>query len=351
MGPWRTPWLSRRIPSRPVPVPIVVVTLLTGLLAGAAVGYALQRSQLCSHSAIAGAYDGRFELARGWALAVAVAAVGYALVLSWPGTGGLNEGLAFRPVQNVLGGLLIGVGMVVAASCISGLFFKLGSGMLGALVGLLGWVVGELVARSLDVPGPTVLPGGRGATLPGLLGLPRLLVAVVVLAGVLLVVRRFRRDRDRSAPRWQWGPLLTGLGLGLALTAAWALAAVGGSSFGASSVGAAASVADGRPNAWLLAFLPALVLGSLVAARTAGGWWLRGESGRRFLGLAAGGVLLGAGGWIAGGCTLGHGLSGVSQLNVSSLVVVLAVVAGVGAARVVRRQLTGNTPAAAQVRR
>jgi len=42
---------------------------------------------------------------------------------------------------------------------------------------------------------------------------------------------------------------------------------------------------------------------------------------------------LGAGGWIAGGCNLGHGLSGIAQLNVSSFVVVTAMVAGVGVAR------------------
>ena len=46
-------------------------------------------------------------------------------------------------------------------------------------------------------------------------------------------------------------------------------------------------------------------------------------------------VLLGAGGWVAGGCNLGHGLSGMAQLNVSSCVVVAAVVAGIAiAARV-----------------
>ncbi len=327
----------------------MIATLLAGLLAGAAVGYALQRGQFCSHSAISGAFDGQFQLVRGWVLAVSVAAVGYAVVLLVPGSEGLNQGLALRPVQNVVGGVVIGVGMVVASSCISGLFYKLGSGMLGALVGLTGWGLGELLARPLDIPGPTVLSGGEGATLPGLLGLPRLAVAVVVLATVALTLRRLRPARERSTARWQWGPTLTGLGLGGAVTAAWGLAAVGGSSFGASSVGAVAGVAAGRPNTWLLAFLAALVVGSLLAARTAGGWWLRGERLGRYLQLGLGGVLLGAGGWIAGGCTIGHGLSGVSQLNLSSLLVVLAIVLGVGAARAVRRRMWRSVRATAWV--
>jgi len=49
-----------------------------------------------------------------------MASVGLALLFLLPGTTGLNQGLAFRPVANVAGGLIIGIGMVVARSCVSG---------------------------------------------------------------------------------------------------------------------------------------------------------------------------------------------------------------------------------------
>ncbi len=310
----------------------MTAALLTGALAGIVLGYVLQRGQLCFHSAIRDAGERRFLLARGWALGVALSAVGLAVLFLLPGTGSLNHGLAFRPVANVVGGLVIGTGMVVASSCVSGLFYKLGSGMLGALVGLVGWGAGELAARRISLPGPTLLPGGDGATLPGLLGLPRLLVAIVVLVAVVaLLARRPGREAPRHGWQWGWRPL--GVALGVALIAGWALAAAGGSSFGPSTVGAVAGVASGRPNYWLLAFLPGLVAGATLAARTAGGFRVRGEQPVRYAQLAVGGFLLGAGGWIAGGCNLGHGLSGVAQLNVSSLVVVAAMVAGVAGAR------------------
>ncbi len=119
-----------------------------------------------------------------------------------PGTDGLNQGLAFRPIANVVGGLVSGVGMVVARSCVSGLFYKLGSGMLGALVGLAGWAAGELLARQLTLPGPTVLPGGEAATLPGVLGLPRLQVAALLLTSVAIALwRRPAGSRLASGPR------------------------------------------------------------------------------------------------------------------------------------------------------
>ena len=313
----------------------MIVPLAAGALAGVLLGYVLQRGQLCFHSAIRSSLEGRHLLARGWALGVALASVGLAVLFLLPGTEGLNQGLAFRPVANVAGGLVIGIGMVVASSCVSGLFYKLGSGMLGALVGLLGWAAGELVARQLTLPGPTVLSGGDGATIPGLLGAPRLLVAALALVVVAAAVLRYP-GRETPAEGWPWGWRRLGLALGAATTAGWALAAVGDVGFGPSTVGAVAGVAGGSPNYWLIAFLLGLVVGAHLASRTAGGFWLRGEQPVRYLQLATGGLLLGAGGWIAGGCNLGHGLSGVAQLNVSSLVVVAAMVTGVWLARLMR---------------
>lgn len=310
----------------------MITAAITGALAGVALGYVLQRGQLCFHSAIRNSLDGRLLLARAWLLGVAIASVGLSLLYLIPNTDGLNEGLAFRPVANVTGGLIIGIGMIVAKSCVSGLFYKLGSGMLGALVGLTGWGAGELLARQVTMPGPTVLAGGEGATVPGLLGLPRLVVALLVLVAVAVILWR-RPGRESPEHSWQWGWRRIGVGLGAAITIGWALASIGGVSFGPSSVGAVASVADGSPNYWLVTFLLGIVAGGSLSARTAGGFWIRGEEPVRYLQLATGGLLLGAGGWIAGGCNLGHGLSGVAQLNVSSLVVVAAIIGGVWLSR------------------
>ncbi|MFL6160010.1 MAG: YeeE/YedE thiosulfate transporter family protein [Marmoricola sp.] len=293
-----------------------MIEVASGLVAGAALGVVLQGSGLCSRATVVDALAGRTELARGWLLGVVVAGFGLAVLYLLPGTDDLNRGLPFRPVANLVGGLLIGCGMVVARSCVSGLFYKLGTGMLGALVGLVGWGGGELVARHVTLPGPTTLHGGVDGTLPGVLGLPRLLVAGVVLVVVLVLLRR------RGLPAF-------GLALGAVVVLGWALAAIGGSSFGPSSVGAVVSVSDGHPNGWLISFLAGVAAGGFASALRRHELEVRGETGTRYVGLAIGGFLLGAGGWIAGGCTIGHGLSGTAQLNIASWYVVAAIVLGV----------------------
>ena len=321
------------------------IALLTGVAAGALLGYALQRGQLCFHSMFEGMYAGRADLIRGWVLGVAIASVGLALLYQLLPDSGLNTGLAFRPVGNVVGGLLIGFGMVVAMSCTSGLFYKLGGGMLGAAVGLVGWAAGELGATRLSIPGPTVLAGGEAATIPDVLGVPRLLFAVVFLLTVVgaLWWRGRRQDTASTASAWRW-PFLA-VALGLITVVGWLLAAAGGASFGPSTVGAVRGFSVGAPQWWLTGFLMALILGAHVAARVSSTLWVRGEAERvRYGQLAAGGVLLGAGGWIGGGCNLGHGLSGAAQLNVSSWVVVAAIAAGVGLGRFVLTGSRRNAP-------
>lgn len=310
-----------------------MLAIVTGLVAGIAMGYVLQQGQLCFHSMFADAWAGRFLLLRGWALAVALGSVGLAVLFLTPLGADLNTGLAFRPVANIIGGLIIGWGMAVAQSCVSGLLYKFGAGMAGASVGIVGWLGGEIAVREIRLPGPTVLAGGDSATIPGLLGLPRLLVAVVVLAIVAGLLWRWRGSDHVRRPRWQWGWPMLGVGLGAVLALGWVLAAVGGVDFGPSTVGAAAGVVAEQPNWWLIAFLFGVVIGGGVAARRTGAFDWRGETRVRYARLLLGGFLLGAGGWIAGGCNVGHGLSGMAQLNVSSIVVVICMAFGVGHVR------------------
>jgi uncharacterized membrane protein YedE/YeeE len=311
----------------------VVEPTIVGALAGILIGYVLQRGQLCFYSMFANAWSGKSSLLRGWLLAVAIASVGLsAIYLSSTLSKGLNTGLAFRPMADIAGGTIIGLGMLVASSCVSGLFYRLGSGMLGALVGIVGWIGGEAAVHSVHFPGPTVLAGGRTATFASLIHIPRLAVSVVFLVGVVAVLQRWHGS-GQPTRAWQWDWPTVGVALGIATIAGWLLARVGHSSFGPSTVGATASVLSHHPNWWLIGFLVGIVGGAAVASLSKGAFALRGEASVQYVRLAVGGFLLGAGGWIAGGCNLGHGLSGVAQLNVSSWVVVAVMASTVGAGR------------------
>lgn len=90
---------------------------------------------------------------------------------------------------------------------------------------------------------------------------------------------------------------------------------------------------------WIPLGLVSLLPGAVVAAATRQKWWLRGESGVRYAQLGAGGVIMGVGAAIAGGCNLGHSMVGVPLLSVGSIVTTVAIIAGVVAAAQVADRL------------
>lgn len=81
---------------------------------------------------------------------------------------------------------------------------------------------------------------------------------------------------------------------------------------------------------WEFAFVIAVIFGSAVAAVTGGEFAISGlpkmwvekygsESWPQYIAISfVGGILMGYGARMAGGCTSGHGISGTSQLSVSS---------------------------------
>lgn len=320
-----------------------------------ALGALIQRSHFCIMGAVSDAVLTRdWGRARVWALAVAVAVLGFGVLaqLGW-----------VKPVQtayggpqvlwasNLLGGVLFGVGMVLASGCGAKALVRLGGGNLKSLVVLL--VIG--VSAFMTMRGLTAVWRDRtvdrlmltlpqGQDLPTLLGWAPLAVAAVV--AVLLLVFAVR-----STTHW-----VGGVGIGLLVTAAWALtshfaflpehpttlepffaATTNNRPESFSFVGPTAGLLD-----WLMYFSDrnktlnvgvVTVLG-VVAGSAAAALWsreFRWEGFRQTDDLVShliGALLMGVGGVTAVGCTIGQGLTGLSTLSLGSLLAVAGIVLG-----------------------
>jgi uncharacterized membrane protein YedE/YeeE len=109
------------------------------------------------------------------------------------------------------------------------------------------------------------------------------------------------------------------------------------------------AVISGR--GWRLPLLAGLMLGGFLSAALGGGWaptWDLGVFDQRIGGgplvktawMFAGGLLIGAGTRMGGGCTSGHGIFGLSNLEMPSLITTLSFMAGgIAATNVVYRLL------------
>ena len=285
---------------------------LGGLLIGALVGAVGRVTHFCTMGAISDrVLFGGWRRLRAWAWALAVALIGTQALFLVPGLDVGRADLLRAPAVwpgAPLGGLLFGVGMVLAGGCAYRNLVRAAS---GSLKGALVCLVMALVAWPASALAPSL--AGSATLLPGPWRWP---LALLVAGGLLFAALKEPRA---TARREQVG---IGLALGLAVPLGFALTAgLGG------EVSSLAFVAPSRELLlWPVAggggwpgFGAALVLGTLLGACLAGigrgGFRLEGFASRADLGRhLAGGVLMGFGGTVALGCTVGQGLSGLALL-------------------------------------
>lgn len=311
---------------------------------GAALGYVLQRGDLCFHSLWRRVTEPPRDasLLRAYLLFLLIATPLVQLLIAFEYITPYIPPFVWQ--ANLIGGLLFGAGMVIASTCITGMFYKLGHGMVGTIFAIAGWAVGDvltyrgpleplrqrLTESTIDFEGEaaTLTAGGPGGFV---------VVAVFVLAaGIALWLAR-----DDSSAR-QRNKLLGWVPLGLALAAvhvvAWLF--LGDSApnytFGTSGVpstlwqqvtGTAQDL--GERWWWIPLGLIAIVPGAFLASHRLKNFWFRGETAGRIAQLSVGGFVMGVAAAIASGCNLGHSMVGVPLLSIGSIATTVAMAIGV----------------------
>ena len=334
---------------------------------GAVFGAAAQRSNFCTMGAIADiVLMGDWTRLRMWALAAAVAIAG----TSWLQLAGLIDvhesiytGRRLQWLGHLAGGLLFGVGMVLASGCGARTLLRLGGGNLKSLVvfitlglvaymslrGILAGPRSALGAVALALPAPQDLPSLVVAH-SGLAPDSALLACALVSAGSLALFALSSRDS------WQPGPLLGGLTIGLCIVAGWYLSGqlaflaedpeTLAPAFLATHSGRMESLSFVAPYAYSLELLmlwtdasrhvsigiattAGVVAGAAVAALASHSFRLEGfRDTADLVRHLAGAALMGFGGITALGCTIGQGLSGLSTLSAGAALTVAGIIAG-----------------------
>jgi uncharacterized membrane protein YedE/YeeE len=351
------------------------------------------KTQFCAMGAVSDVVNvGDWNRMRMWLLAIAVAVLGTA-ALQLAGLIDVSKTIYATPnliwLSCIVGGFLFGVGMTLASGCGSRSLIRLGGGNLKSLVVLIVLAIsaymtlrglfGVFRVWALD---PVAIKLASGQDLPSMaaaaFGTSRsaaLAVVTLVVAGGLLGFV-FRR-REFLA----FDNLLGGIVMGLIIVGGWYLSGHIGylaedpstleERFVATNSGRMESLSFVSPQAYLLELLMfwsdksrvvtfgiATALG-VFAGSLAWALWSRSfrlESFRDAPDLVnhlVGGALMGFGGIVALGCTVGQGLSGVSTLALGSILTFFAIIAGAVATMkyqywrlesVSSRQATGVSP-------
>ena len=345
---------------------ILGIVFVTGMTMGAVAN----KTNFCTMGAVSDWVNmGDTGRLRSWLLAIAVATLGVALLEA---SGRVEIGTGTFPpyrtpnlawLRYVLGGFMFGIGMTLASGCGNKTLVRIGGGNLKSLVVLaiasacayaMLWtnfydsVFGSMMsATTLNL----AAAGKTSQALGELTGIGNAAFGVALalaLLGFVFSSRDFRGSFDH---------LLGGAVIGLAVVVGWYLTG--------SPMGQAwkefADFADVKPlrvetqsftfmspmgdlarwvmnpadtsliNFGIMA-LAGVIAGSFVYAVTTRNfrieWFLnRGD----FANHAAGAVLMGIGGVLSMGCTVGQGITGVSTLALGSVLTLVSIVAGAAA--------------------
>lgn len=353
--------------------------VLTAIPIGFLFGFFLQKGDLCGSSAFSETImmrDPRKMIGL-WVLIV-VAMVGFAGLdlLGWVK---LNP----KPLlylNYIIGGIIFGVGMVLAGGCISGCLYKGAAGNLNSIIALLGVPVGIMLVEYGPLNGfhlwmmdhVVSLADGRKVSLYALTGLPFWVPALVFAAVTIAITAALRKRpsaRPPSPPQpdqpWleramtrPWRPWVAGVAIGLLMVPAYLSSAASGRNYPlgvthgvmqaellviesgfnhvytnkpAATTNSADSLAQRKGSGkkivwWLVAGILSLMLGSQVSARMSGKARLLPKPPDEMLIALIGGLMIGAGAAFARGCVVGNIMSGWALMSVGTMIFGVVVV-------------------------
>jgi hypothetical protein len=241
----------------------------------------------------------------------------------------------FYPAGAILGGFLFGLAMNWGGGCAAGIWYKLGSGSIGAFGAIIGLIIGYVATENgaLKMFRHFIQAlGNKGnvetMTLGTLFNLPLLWVALP-LAGVLLLLL-LKNPVKSSETNWK----KTGLWVGTVGVIAWLASSFAGRFFGMAVLPGCKDAFDllamGKRSAlsWDLFFVLGILIGGYLSASRQKQFHWSSISGTAIWKLAGGGFILGVSASLAGGCTVGHGLTGIPLLALGSLTFTIFAILG-----------------------
>ncbi len=324
----------------------MTTAIITGLIVGIIFGFVMQRGRFCMNSAIRDTVLLQdFTLLKSVGAAILVSMAGFA-IMSAAGIITINP----KPLYgwaNLIGSFVFGIGMVVAGGCASGITYRVGEGMMGALAAVIGLATaGTLTAMGFLKPIMLSLRPAE-ATNPNLasvFGMQYWLLALIIsiVAGLIwfLLARKNGDDdlaMDTSVPflkrTWNW--LVTGIGIGIVSIISFPISAAAGRNY---PLGITAGWiqwvkvvilrVEGQAVNWIAAMVLGIVIGAFIGALLSGEFKFRFPKpamlGQAFLG----GLIMGFGAVTSGGCNVTHILSGIPQLGIGSFVAAISIMLG-----------------------
>jgi len=355
--------------------------IVSGLAVGFMFGFVLQHGRFCMNTAFREVLLSRdFTVFRAYILALLVSIIGANLLETF---GVIHlKSVPFTWLANALGGYIFGLAMVLGGGCASGTLYRIGEGMIGSWFTALGFMLGAAATLAGFLRpvaeffwfGPGYNPedpstasfmyqmtDADGNPIPvtifNILGVNRwMVIAVLGAVGLIFIAKgNFKKPATQKGFPW-W---LTGILIGLVSALGFYASEVYGgmpqarglsftgplnelvSWFTGSNVTSQfkeiaqsgetelpSNLAAAGTLTWSVWMIFGVVLGSLTSALKGKEFGWRAPKAQTLAQMFGAGLVMGFSGSLAGGCNVGHGLTGLTTLALGSLVGLIFIILG-----------------------
>jgi uncharacterized membrane protein YedE/YeeE len=339
--------------------PVHQIALLA-LLVGMVFGAVTSKTNFCTMGAVSDWVNiGSKDRLRAWFLAIGIAMLASQTMHA---TGVINISDAFYLTPNfgwlgyLLGGFLFGIGMTLASGCGQRTLARVGSGNLKSLVvltilGLTAYMtmrgllalfrVNVIEVSNINLAKSDIVDQGMGTLLAaatGLENIARVNLVLAILLGGGLIIFAFASKTFRGS----FDNVLAGITIGLLIPAGWYITGViGFDDFEPMRFESLTFIGPtGESLMYLMTFTGSVInfgiaavfgviLGSFLYAILSGRFHVETFTDHAdMVRHIVGAVLMGFGGVLALGCTIGQGITGMSTLATGSLMALISIIFG-----------------------
>ena len=337
---------------------VTAIVGLGGFIIGLIFGAVVQKTNFCTMGGLSDLVlmgDGRRF--RAWLLAIAVAIIG-TQVLHFAGLIDINKSIYLSAnlgwLGAIVGGAMFGFGMTQTGGCASKTLVRLGAGNLKSLIvmvvlgifaymtlrGLLALPRLQIETTNVDLTTRGLHNQNLGEMAGAAIGLPAAAARAGVAAALALLFLAicFKDAAFRRSPT----DIIAGIVIGLCAVAGWVDTGIlANDEFNPVQLASITFVAPaGESLQYLMTFtgstinfgiavIGGVIVGGFLMAVATGTFRVESFADRQDLTRhLAGAMLMGAGGVLALGCTIGQGITGMSTLALGSLIAWLSILGG-----------------------
>ncbi len=326
----------------------------SGLICGALLGFVMQRGRFCLTGGFRDMFIARDNrMFTALLIAIGIQSIGVYALISF-GAVQFTAG-SFPWLATAIGSFVFGIGIVLAGGCATGTWYRAGEGLIGSWIALFAYMLMSAMMRSSSFSGFNKQIKGVHTpinSIPETFALSVWpFIALLVVITLVFVARELRKPKVVVATLparktgWahllfekRWHPFVTAVLIGLIAMIAWPLSELTGRMSGLGITTPTANILQflvtgesGFVN-WGVFLVLGIFAGSYLAAKGSREFRLRAADTETSVRSFGGGLLMGFGASLAGGCSIGNGLVMTAMMTWQGWTALAFMILGVWAA-------------------